>query len=236
VLDHRDGRDKPGHDYTWSQRILRPLPAMPRREATTVVVIGLTGSLGMGKSTTARFFAEAGVPVHDADSAVHRLYAGEAAPLIEAEFPGVSDAAGIDRDKLAKRVLGDPEALRRLEGIIHPLVRREEARFLDQAERAGAAIAVLDIPLLFETGADRRVDAVVVVTAPAQVQRERAFKRTGMTEEKFQTLLAKQMPDAEKRRRADFVVDTSKGFDSAREQVHAILRAASTQPIRRNRP
>jgi dephospho-CoA kinase len=201
-----------------------------------VVVIGLTGSIGMGKSTTARFFAEAGVPVHDADSAVHRLYAGDAAPLIEAEFPGVSGAQGIDRDKLAKRVLTDPEALRRLEGIIHPLVRREEGRFLDEAERAGAPIVVLDIPLLFETEADRRVDAVVVVTAPAEIQRARAFGRTGMTEEKFQALLAKQTPDAEKRRRADFIVDTSKGFDFAREQVRAILRAASTQPIRRNRP
>src|SRR5215470_1192523 len=190
----------------------------------------------MGKSTTSRFFAEAGVPVHDADMAVHRLYAGEAAPIIDAEFPGVSNAEGIDRDKLAKRVLGDPEALRRLEGIIHPLVRREEVRFLDEAERAGAPIAVLDIPLLFETGADHRVDAVVVVTAPAEVQRERAFRRPGMTAEKFQALLAKQMPDAEKRRRADFIVDTSKGFDSAREQVHAILHAASNQPIRRNRP
>jgi len=207
---------------------------VPRR-GDNVVVIGLTGSIGMGKSTTARFFAEAGVPVHDADMAVHRLYAGHAAPIIEAEFPGVSNAEGIDRDKLAKRVLDDPEALRRLEGIVHPLVRREEARFLDEAERAGALVAVLDIPLLFETGADRRVDAVVVVTAPAEVQRARAFTRTGMTEEKFQALLAKQTPDAEKRLRADFVVDTSRGFDFAREQVHAILQAASTQPIRRNR-
>jgi dephospho-CoA kinase len=200
-----------------------------------VVVIGLTGSIGMGKSTTARFFAEAGVPVHDADAAVHRLYAGAAAAIIEAEFPGVSNAEGIDRAKLAKRVLDDPEALRRLERIIHPTVRREEVRFLDEAERAGAPIAVLDIPLLFETGADRRVDAIVVVTAPAEMQRVRALERPGMTEEKFQALLAKQMPDAEKRRRADFVVDTSKGFDFAREQVHAILQAASTQPIRRNR-
>ena len=200
-----------------------------------MVVIGLTGSIGMGKSATARFFAEAGVPVYDADLAVHRLYAGHAAPIIEAEFPGVSNREGIDRDKLTKRVLGDPEALRRLEGIIHPLVRGEEARFLDEAERAGAPIAVLDIPLLFETGADRRVDAVVVVTAPAQMQRARALSRAGMTEEKFQALLAKQMPDEEKRRRADFVVDTSKGFDFARQQVHAILQAASTQPIRRSR-
>ena len=201
-----------------------------------MVVIGLTGSIGMGKSATARLFAEAGVPVYDADLAVHRLYAGQAAPIIEAEFPGVSNREGIDRDKLAQRVLGDTEALRRLEGIIHPLVRREEARFLEEAERAGAPIAVLDIPLLFETGADRRVDAVVVVTAPAQMQRARAFSRAGMTEEKFQALLAKQMPDEEKRRRADFVVDTSNGFVFAREQVHAILRAASTQPIRRGRP
>lgn len=200
-----------------------------------MVVIGLTGSIGMGKSTTARFFAEAGVPVYDADLAVHQLYAGDAAPIIEAEFPGVRNQQGIDRDKLAKRVLGDPDALRRLEGIIHPLVRREEARFLDEAERTGAPVAVLDIPLLFETGADRRVDAVVVVTAPAEMQRARAFSRTGMTEEKFQALLAKQMPDEEKRRRADFLVDTSQGLDFAREQVHAILRAASTQPIRRDR-
>jgi dephospho-CoA kinase len=199
-----------------------------------VVVIGLTGSIGMGKSTTAQFFADAGVPVHDSDLAVHRLYAGEAAQAVEAEFPGVSNAKGVDRDKLAKRVLDDPEALRRLEGIIHPLVRREEVRFLDEAERAGVPIAVLDIPLLFETGADRRVDAVVVVTAPAEMQRVRAFGRTGMTEEKFQALLAKQVPDAEKRRRADFVVDTSKGFDFARHQVHAILEAASTLPIRRH--
>jgi dephospho-CoA kinase len=200
-----------------------------------MVVIGLTGSLGMGKSTTGRFFAEAGVPVHDADLTVHRLYAGEAAPIIEAQFPGVGTAQGIDRDKLAKRVLDDPEALRRLEGIIHPLVRREQARFLDEAERAGAPVAVLDIPLLFETGSDRRVDAVVVVTAPVAVQRARVLLRSGMTEEKFQALLAKQMPDAEKRRRSDFVVDTSQGFDFARQQVHAILQMAPTLPIRRVR-
>jgi dephospho-CoA kinase len=200
-----------------------------------MVVIGLTGSIGMGKSTTARFFAEAGVPVHDADLTVHRLYAGEAAALIEAAFPGVTDASGVDRAKLAKYVLGDVDAMRRLEGIVHPLVRREELRFLDQAETAGAPVAVLDIPLLFETGGDRRVDAVVVVTAPAATQRARAFERAGMTDEKFQALLAKQLPDEEKCRRADFVVDTSQGFDSARAQVHAILRQAATLPIRRNR-
>jgi dephospho-CoA kinase len=200
-----------------------------------MVVIGLTGSIGMGKSTTARFFAEAGVPVHDADLTVHRLYAGEAAPLIEAAFPGVTERHGIDRAKLANRVLGDLEALRRLEGIVHPLVRREELKFLDAAEKAGAAVAVLDIPLLFETGGDHRVDAVVVVTAPAATQRARALERAGMTEEKFQALLTQQMPDAEKRRRADFVVDTSQGLDSAQTQVHAILRQAAMLPIRRNR-
>ncbi len=200
-----------------------------------MVVIGLTGSIGMGKSTTARFFAEAGVPVHDADAAVHRLYAGDAAPLVEAAFPGVSNALGIDRGELAKRVIGDPAALKRLEAIVHPLVRREEVQFLAGAEAAGAPVAVLDIPLLFETGAERRVDAVVVVTAPPDTQRARTFTRPSMTEEKFQALLAKQMPDVEKRRRADFVVDTSQGFDSARQQVHAILQAASALPIRRER-
>jgi dephospho-CoA kinase len=201
-----------------------------------MVVLGLTGSLGMGKSTTAQFFAEAGVPVHDADEAVHRLYLGEAAALIESAFPGTTDAAGVDREKLAKRVVGDPDAIRRLEAIVHPLVRREERLFVDAAKNAGASVAVLDIPLLFETGAERRVDAVVVVTAPAQVQRLRAFERAGMTEEKFLGLLARQMPDGEKRRRADFVVDTSQGFDSARAQVRAILRQAPGLAIRRQCP
>jgi dephospho-CoA kinase len=200
-----------------------------------MVVIGLTGSIGMGKSTTARFFAEAGVPVHDADLAVHRLYSGEAIRLVEAAFPGVTNAEGVDRNALATRVLDDPSALLRLEGIIHPLVRREEVRFLDEAERAGAPVAVLDIPLLFETGAHRRVDATVVVTASAELQRARAFERAGMTEAKFQALLANQMPDADKRRRANFVVDTSQGFDSARQQVRDILRVASALPIRRDR-
>src|SRR5215471_14418012 len=179
-----------------------------------MVVIGLTGSIGMGKSTTAGFFAEAGVPVHDADLSVHRLYAGPAVPMIEAEFPGVTNAGGVDRSKLAERILNNSEALRRLEGIVHPLVRREELKFLDEAERAGASVAVLDIPLLFEVGADRWVDAIVVVTAPAETQRVRVFERPGMTEAKFQALLAQQMSDAEKRLRADFVVDTSQGFDS----------------------
>jgi dephospho-CoA kinase len=199
-----------------------------------MVVIGLTGSLGMGKSTTLRFFAEAGVPVYDADETVHRLYGGEAAASIEAAFPGTTGEQGVDRAKLAQAVLGDDTALARLEAIVHPLVRREELRFLEAARKAGAQVAVLDIPLLFETGGDRRVDAVVVVSAPAEMQRARAFERPGMTEEKFRALLAKQIPDQEKRRRADFVVDTSQGYDYARAQVHAILRKAETLPIRRS--
>ncbi len=198
-----------------------------------MVVLGLTGSLGMGKSTTARFFAEAGVPVFDADAAVHRLYADEAAAAIEAAFPGTTGKHGVDRAKLAQAVLGDPAALARLETIIHPLVRQEELRFITAASEAGARVAVLDIPLLFETGRDSLVDAVVVVSAPADVQRARAFERPGMTEDKFRALLAKQMPDGEKRRRADFVVDSSQGKDFARDQVHAILRAAEGLPIRR---
>jgi len=195
-------------------------------------VLGLTGSLGMGKSTTARFFAEEGVPLHDADAAVHRLYEGEATPLIEAAFPGTTSGGRVDRDKLAKKVLGDSAAIKRLETIIHPLVGRAEARFLDEAARKDAAVVVLDIPLLFETGADRRCDAVVVVSAPADVQRARAFERPGMTEEKFQAILAKQMPDAEKRARADFVVDTSKGLDAARVQVREILGRIARMPNR----
>jgi dephospho-CoA kinase len=199
-----------------------------------MVVIGLTGSLGMGKTTTLRFFAEAGVPVYDADETVHRLYGGEAAASIEAVFPGTTGEQGVDRAKLAQAVLGDAAALARLEAIVHPLVRREEVRFLEAARKTGVPVAVLDIPLLFETGGDRRVDAVVVVSAPAEMQRARAFERPGMTEEKFRALLAKQIPDQEKRRRADFVVDTSQGYDSARAQVHAILRKAGTLPIRRS--
>jgi dephospho-CoA kinase len=196
-------------------------------------VLGLTGSIGMGKSTTARFFAEAGVPVHDADAVVHRLYEGAAVQAIETAFPGTTENGKVDRDKLGRRVLGNGAALARLEAFIHPLVRAAEARFLADAETAGAEIAVLDIPLLFETGSDARVDAVVVVSAPADVQRARAFERPGMTEDKLQAILAKQMPDDEKRQRADFVVDTSKGFDSARAQVHGILRAVATMPTRR---
>ena len=196
-------------------------------------ILGLTGSLGMGKSTTARFFAEEGVPVHDADASVHRLYEGEAVPLIEAAFPGTTAGGKVDRDKLGKRVLGDAAALKKLEAIVHPLVHAAEERFLAEAGRKGATVAVLDIPLLFETGGDQRCDAVVVVSAPADMQRARAFERPGTTEQKFAAILAKQMPDADKRARADFVVDTSYGFDAARAQVRDILARVATMPKRR---
>ena len=196
-------------------------------------ILGLTGSIGMGKSATAKMFAEEGVPVHDADAVVHRLYDGEATPQIEAVFPGTTKDGKVDREKLGKRVLGDAAAIKRLEQIVHPLVGAASARFLAEAERKGAPVAVLDVPLLFETGGDARCDAVVVVSAPADVQRTRAFERPGMSEGKLAAILAKQMPDAEKRARADFVVDTSKGFDAARAQVRDILKAVAKMPKRR---
>ena len=198
-----------------------------------MLVLGLTGSIGMGKTTAARFFAEEGVPVLDADAVVHQLYDGEAVAAIEDAFPGTSRDGRVNREELSRRVVGNPEALKQLEAIVHPLVRAAQARFLADAERSGAPVAVLDVPLLFETGGDRRVDAVVVVSAPADVQRARTLDRAGMTAEKFEALLQKQMPDDEKRRRADFVVDTSQSFDSARAQVRAIL--ASVRAIRARR-
>ncbi|MGV6871463.1 dephospho-CoA kinase [Pseudochelatococcus sp. B33] len=188
-------------------------------------VLGLTGSIGMGKSTTADFFRKQGVPVHDSDAAVHGLYAGRAAPLVEAAFPGVVVDGVVDRKRLGERVLDDPQALRRLEAIVHPLVREEEQAFLDSARREGAPLVVLDIPLLFETGAEGRCDAVVVVSAPPEVQRARVLARPGMTEEQFERIHVKQMPDAEKRRRADFVVDSSRGLDEAEAQVRDIISA-----------
>jgi dephospho-CoA kinase len=199
----------------------------------TMFVLGLTGSIGMGKTTTARLFAEEGVPVHDADAAVHALYRGEAAAPIEAAFPGTTVNGVVDREKLSRRVVGDPAALKELEAIVHPLVREAERKFLADAEKRGAAVAVLDVPLLFETGAEARVDEVVVVSAPAEVQRARVMDRPGMTREKFETLLAKQMPDAEKRRRADFVVDSGRGIEPARQQVRDILKKVAMMPSRR---
>ena len=188
-----------------------------------MIILGLTGSIGMGKSTTAKMFADAGVPVSDADRMVHALYAGAAVPHIEKAFPGTVSDGVVDRDKLAATVLGDPARLRELEAIVHPLVRAETDAFVERHRQAGAPLIVLDIPLLFETGGKDRVDRILVVTAPADVQRERVLSRPGMTEEKFEAILAKQVPDAEKRRRADFVIDTSRGMDAAREDVLRIV-------------
>jgi dephospho-CoA kinase len=188
-------------------------------------VLCLTGSLGMGKSATAKMFAEAGVPVNDADAVVHELYAGVAAPLIEAAFPGSTADGKVDRQKLAAMVINDKAALKRLEQIVHPLVGAVRDKFLSDAKASNTPIVLLDIPLLFEIGGESRCNAIVVVSAPADVQRARAMQRPGMTEEKFNALVAKQVPDAEKRKRADFIVDTSRGFDHARAQVRDILDA-----------
>ncbi len=197
-----------------------------------MVVLGLTGSIAMGKTTTARLFAEAGVPVHDADATVHRLYEGEAVAAIEAAFPGTTAGGKVNRAALRQHLTGDAAALRRLEKIVHPLVREAEKAFLQKAKAAGAEVAVLDIPLLFETGGDQRVDAVVVVSAPADMQRARLRER-GMPPDQLETLLARQIPDAEKRRRADFVIDTSQGIESARIQVQDILASIANHPRRR---
>ncbi|NIX75534.1 dephospho-CoA kinase [Microvirga terricola] len=194
-------------------------------------ILGLTGSIGMGKSATANAFRRLGVPVHDADAAVHKLYSGRAAPLIEKAFPGTVTDGVVDRGRLGAAVLGNPEQLKKLEAIVHPLVREEEEAFLDHAS-ALASVAVLDIPLLFETGAEKRCDAVLVVTAPAFLQRERVMRRPGMTEEKFAVILDKQMPDAEKRARSHFLVDTSRDFFSAEEQVRSILACLAARPGR----
>jgi dephospho-CoA kinase len=192
-----------------------------------MIVLGLTGSVGMGKSATAKMFAEEGVPVFDADAAVHRLYEGEAAKLIEQAFPGAVKDGRVDRERLSRQVVGDPEALRRLEAIVHPLVRKARKEFLAEAKSKGAHVVLVDIPLLFETGGDPAIHKVVVVSAPPHVQKERVLARPGMTEDKFAAIHARQLPDEEKRKRADFVIDTSKGFDSARAEVRAILRKLS---------
>lgn len=188
-----------------------------------MIRVGLTGSIGMGKSTTARMFADMDIPVHDADRAVHRLYSGRAAPLVQEAFPGTVVNGVVDRERLAAAVIGKPERIARLEGIIHPLVREEEERFLAENRAAGAPIVVLDIPLLFETGAQDRVDRIVVVTAGSGIQRERVLARPGMTAERFDAILARQLSDEEKRKRADYIVDTSRGLDFARAQVAAIV-------------
>lgn len=191
-----------------------------------MIVIGLTGSVGMGKSTTAQMFAEAGAPVYDADAEVRAVYerGGAAVAAVEAAFPGVVVDGAVDRGRLGERVLGHPEALARLNAIVHPLLAASRAAFFRRAEEAKAEIVVLDIPLLFETGGEARVDKVVVVSAPAHEQRRRVLARAGMSEAKLDALLAAQTPDTEKRSRAHFVIDTSGGLDHAREQVRTVLR------------
>lgn len=194
-----------------------------------MLLIGLTGSIAMGKSTTAAAFAACGIPVFDADRAVHELYRGKAAPLVEAAFPGTTDENGVDRQRLAPIVVGNEEAIRRLEAIVHPMVAEARTAFLDATARAGHRIAVLDVPLLFEGGNEGSVDVVVVVSAPEAIQRERILSRPAMTAERMEALLARQLPDEEKRRRAHFVIDTGTSIDVARAQVEALVR--SLRPI-----
>jgi dephospho-CoA kinase len=198
-----------------------------------MIILGLTGSIGMGKSTTAKLFAEAGVPVYDADATVHRLYEGEAVAAIEAAFPGSTVDGKVDRDRLSAQVVHDPAAMKRLEGIVHPMLGASRQKFLGEAEQSGAPIVVVDVPLLFETGGEKRVDAVVVVTTSPEVQRERILARDNMTGEKLDAILARQLPDAEKRQRADFVVDTSHGLDPVRARIRDILAEAVKMPQRR---
>jgi len=199
-------------------------------------ILGLTGSIGMGKTTAAQNFRAAGVPVFDADQAVAELYEGDAVALIEGAFPGTIKAGKVDRDALAEAVLGDRAAMRRLEEIVHPLVRSLERAFLDNAGRSGARLAVLDIPLLFETGGEGRCDAVAVVSAPAHMQRERVLARAGMNEQRFDAILARQMPDEEKRRRAHFLIDTSREHMAGARQVSAIIRALAGRPTHQQAP
>jgi dephospho-CoA kinase len=199
-----------------------------------MIILGLTGSIGMGKSTTAKLFAEAGVPVYDADATVHMVYAGEAAPAIEAAFPGTTVDGKVDRTRLSARVVHDAAAMKQLEQIVHPMLRAYHQKFLDDAERSGAPVAVVDVPLLYETGGEKRVDAVVVVTTSPEIQRKRILERDNMTGEKLDAILALQLPDAEKRKRADFVVDTSEGLDPVRARIRDILQEAAKMPRRRS--
>src|SRR6202142_3670182 len=199
-----------------------------------MMILGLTGSIGMGKSTTAKLFAEAGVPVYDADATVHRIYQGEAVPAIETAFPGTTSGGKVDRAKLSAKVVHDPAAIQRLEQIVHPMLRSYHQKFLEEAEQAGAPVVVMDVPLLFETGGEKRVDAVVVVTTAPEVQRQRIMARGNMSAEALDAILARQLPDAEKRRRADFVVDTSYGLDPVRARIRDILAEVVKIPQRRS--
>jgi dephospho-CoA kinase len=196
-------------------------------------ILGLTGSIGMGKSTTAKLFTEAGVPVYDADAAVHKIYEGEAAPAIEAAFPGTTVGGKVDRAKLSAKVVHDPAAIKQLEQIVHPMLGASRQKFLEEAERSGAPVVVMDIPLLFETGGEKRVDAVVVVSTDPATQRARILARGTMTNEALDAILARQLPDAEKRKRADFVVDTSHGLDPVRAAIRDILAEVVKMPQRR---
>ena len=196
-------------------------------------ILGLTGSIGMGKSTTAKLFMEAGVPVYDADAAVHKIYEGEAAPAIEAAFPGTTVDGKVDRPKLSAKVVHNPAAMKQLEQIVHPMLGASRQKFLSDAEQSGAPVVVMDIPLLFETGGEKRMDAVVVVTTSPEAQRERIRARGTMTPEALDAILARQVPDAEKRKRADFVVDTSHGLEPVRSAIRDILAEVVKMPQRR---
>jgi dephospho-CoA kinase len=193
--------------------------------------IGLTGSIGMGKSQTAKFFAELGVPVHDSDAAVHALYqkGGAAVAPVAAAFPDCVKDGAVDRQALAQKVVGNAAALAELEAIVHPLAQAVETEFLAQAKAQGTKLVVLDIPLLFETGAEKRLDVVVVVSAPAGIQRQRVLTRPGMNEARLAAILKRQMPDAEKRARADYVVDSSQSLAQARQQVRHIVEELRTR-------
>lgn len=192
-----------------------------------MIVIGLTGSIGMGKTTTAKLFAAEGIPVLDSDAVVHDLYSAEAVPMIEAGFPGTTISGTVDRLELGNILRENPANFSKLEAIVHPLVRGRQEAFLRKAREENQNFAVLDIPLLFETGAETRVDKIVVVSCAQEIQRQRVLSRPGMTEEKFEMILARQMPDAEKRRRADFIIDSGNGVEAARDQVREILQRLS---------
>jgi dephospho-CoA kinase len=192
-----------------------------------MIVIGLTGSIGMGKTTTAKLFAAEGIPVLDSDAVVHDLYSADAVPMIEAAFPGTTISGRVDRLELGNILRENPANFSKLEAVVHPLVRERQEAFLRKAREENQNFAVLDIPLLFETGAETRVDKIVVVSCAPEIQRQRVLSRPGMTEEKFEMILARQMPDAEKRRRADFIIDSGNGVEAARDQVREILQRLS---------
>jgi dephospho-CoA kinase len=202
-----------------------------------MILVGLTGSIGMGKTTTAGLFAEVGAPVYDADAAVHEVYGvgGAAVGPVEAAFPGVTAEGAVHRGRLGAAVLNDPDALKRLEMIVHPLLGRHREQFFERARAGGKEILVFDVPLLFETGGDQTMDAVVVVSSPMDVQRARVLSRPGMTPDKLDAILARQLPDAEKQARADFVIDTSQGIALARDQVLDILKIISDPDWRSRR-